>query len=245
VADEAMMLRLFFNKIGWPTSLPTNEKEQFVKSVLREKKAALNDLVMSKSSTLRSGAEEFIDAAYEGGIPIIILTSYSKHGDEVSKSIIEKLGEERMKRIKVVGNKEVEDSFYAQLVDGEGVNSSLDEQLAKAVRKAAAAEKQRIAEEVASMLKLSVEVDANSSESLLKIVTALRAGSEYADVPVSNCVLIAGGQSGVSAAERIGMPCIVLRSSSTARAEFPSANATLDGFGGADLTVSKLRNKVL
>lgn len=29
--------------------------------------------------------------------------------------------------------------------------------------------------------------------------------------------------------------------SSTARAEFPSANSVLDGFGGADLTISRLR----
>lgn len=28
----------------------------------------------------------------------------------------------------------------------------------------------------------------------------------------------------------------------TSRAEFPLADATMDGFGGADLTISKLRN---
>lgn len=31
--------------------------------------------------------------------------------------------------------------------------------------------------------------------------------------------------------------------SSTSRAEFPSAKAVMDGFGGADLTISKLRQK--
>lgn len=93
------------------------------------------------------------------------------------------------------------------------------------------------------MLKLSVDIDTSSSESLQKIVTALRAAAEYAEVPVPNCVLIAGSQSGVSGAEQIGMPCIVLRSSLTNRAEFPSAKAKLDGFGGADLTISKLRSK--
>ncbi|KAF9620687.1 hypothetical protein IFM89_013987 [Coptis chinensis] len=35
--DEERMLVLFFNRIGWPTSLPTNEKESFMKSVMREK----------------------------------------------------------------------------------------------------------------------------------------------------------------------------------------------------------------
>ncbi|KAM1244891.1 hypothetical protein ACFX2I_036157 [Malus domestica] len=39
------------------------------------------------------------------------------------------------------------------------------------------------------------------------------------------------------------MSCVVLRSSLTARGEFPSANAIMDGFGGADLTIPKLRNK--
>ncbi|KAM7524664.1 hypothetical protein LguiA_014566 [Lonicera macranthoides] len=241
--DEEMMLMLFFNRIGWPTSLPTKEKETFMKNVLREKKTAFDDLAMSKSSTLRPGAEDFIDDAHEGGIPVVILTAYSKHGDKIARSIIEKLGDDRMSKIKIVGNVEVEKSFYGQLILGEGVSSSLDEQLAKAATKAASAEKQRIAEEVASMLKLSVDIDTSSSESLKKIVAALRAGAEYAEVPVPSCVLVAGSQSGVAAAERIGMPCIVLRSSSTSRAEFPSANATLDGFGGADLTISKLLNR--
>lgn len=43
-------------------------------------------------------------------------------------------------------------------------------------------------------------------------MAALRAGAEYAEVPLHRCVLIAGSQSGVDGAERIGMPCIVLRS---------------------------------
>ena len=43
-------------------------------------------------------------------------------------------------------------------------------------------------------------------------MAALRAGAETAGVPVYNCVLIAGSQSGVAAAERVGMPCVVLRS---------------------------------
>jgi len=35
--DEERMLVLFFDRIGWPTSLPTSEKGSFMKSVLREK----------------------------------------------------------------------------------------------------------------------------------------------------------------------------------------------------------------
>ncbi|CAK9182105.1 unnamed protein product [Ilex paraguariensis] len=35
--DEERMLVLYFNQIGWPTSLPTAEKGSFMKSVLREK----------------------------------------------------------------------------------------------------------------------------------------------------------------------------------------------------------------
>jgi len=48
--------------------------------------------------------------------------------------------------------------------------------------------------------------------SLDKIVAALHAGAEYAGLPISNCVLVAGSQSGVAGAERAGMPCVVLRS---------------------------------
>ncbi|KAJ4981921.1 hypothetical protein NE237_032758 [Protea cynaroides] len=241
--DEEKMLVLFFNRIGWPTSLPTNEKETFMKSVLREKRNALEEFVMAKSLPLRPGIEDFIDDALREGIPVVIVTSYNQSFDKMARSIIEILGHERVSKIRTVGKEEVEQSLYGQLVFGEGVTSGLDEQLAKEVRKAASAEKQRIAEEVASMLKLKVDIDTSSTESIQNIVATLRAAAEIAGLPVQNCVLIAGSQSGVMGAERIGMPCVVLRSSLTSRAEFPSANAIMDGFGGADLTISKLRNK--
>ncbi|XP_051134831.1 CBBY-like protein [Andrographis paniculata] len=243
--DEERMLILFFNRIGWPTSVPTSEKGAFLKTVLREKKNALEDLVMSKAFSLRPGAEEFIDDAFKEEVPVVIFTAYSGGGEKVARSIVEKLGSDRMSKIKIVGDDEVKQSFYGQLVFGKGVSSSLDELLAEEVRKSASAEKQKIAEEVASMLKLKVDLNTSSSESLKKIVAALRAGAEYAGLPVSNCILVAGSQVGVAAAARISMPCVVLRSSSTSRAEFGSAVSTMDGFGGADLSISRLRRKFL
>ncbi|XP_010538601.1 PREDICTED: haloacid dehalogenase-like hydrolase domain-containing protein At3g48420 [Tarenaya hassleriana] len=242
--DEERMLTLYFNRIGWPTSLPTSEKGNFVKSVMREKKNAMGELLMSESLPLRSGIKEFIDNACKEGMPVVIVTAYFKSGDKVARSIVEKLGQERVLNVKVIGNDEVEQSLYGQLVLGKGVSSSLEDQLVKEAKKAASAEKQRVAEEVASMLKLSVELDASSSESFEKIVVALRAAAEYAGLPVDNCVLVAGSQSGVAAAKMIGMSCIVMRSSLTSRGEFPSAKAVMDGFGGADLTIQKLRNKL-
>ncbi|KAF5752817.1 hypothetical protein HS088_TW01G00735 [Tripterygium wilfordii] len=241
--DEERMLVLYFNRIGWPSSLPTSEKEAFVKSVLREKKQALDEFLISKDSPLRPGVEGFIDDSWNEGIPVVILTSYSKGGDKISRSIIEKLGFERISKIKIVGDEEVNQSLYGQLVLGKRIPSDLDEQLAKEASKAVSAEKQRVAEEVASMLKLSVEIDTGSSESLEKVVAALRAGAEYAGLPVKNCMLIAGSKPGVAGAERIGMPCVVLRSSLTSRAEFPTAVAIMDGFGGADLSINKLLQK--
>ncbi|KAL6197019.1 hypothetical protein ACLB2K_032632 [Fragaria x ananassa] len=241
--DEEKMLIMYFNRIGWPSSLPTTEKESFVKNVLQKKKIAMDEFLMSSSLPLRPGLEEFIDDAYSEGIPVVLLTSYSKSGDAISRSIIEKLGNERILKLNIVGEKEVEQSLYGQLVLGKVCSSGVDNELAKEAMKAVSAEKQRIAEEVASMLKLNVDIDTTSSESLQKIIAALRAGSENTGLPVSNCVLIAGSQSGVEGAQRVGMPCVVLRSGLTARAEFPSANAIMDGFGGADLSIPKLKSK--
>jgi len=182
--------------------------------------------------------QRFIDDALSEGVPVAILAAYGRNGEKISRSIVKKLGPERTSKIKIVGKDEVEGSFYGQLVLGKGITSSLDEQLIKEAQKA---EKQRIAEEVASILKLSVDITA--SESSEKVIAALRAGSEYVGCDVQNCILVAGSQSGVLAAERIGMPCVVVRCSFTARAEFPSAKAVMDGFGGTDLTVSKLLSK--
>lgn len=239
--DEERMLALFFDRIGWPTSLPTSEKGSFIKSVLREKLKALEEFSASDSLPLRPGVEKFIDDALGEGVPLAILAAYGRNGEKISRSIAMKLGPERISKIKIVGNVEVEESFYGQLVLGKGVTSGLDEQLVREAQKAASAEKQRIAEKVASILKLSVDITA--SESSDKVIAALRAGSEYVGCDVQNCILVAGSQSGVLAAERIGMPCIVVRSSFTARAEFHSAKAVMDGFGDTDLTVSKLLSK--
>ncbi|XP_044495898.1 CBBY-like protein isoform X2 [Mangifera indica] len=208
--DEERMLVLFFNRIGWPTSLPTNEKETFVKRLLREKKKAFNEFLVSKEVPLRPGVEEFIDDACNEGLPVVIIAAYSKSGDKIAGSVVEKLGHDRISKIKIVGNEEVEQSIYGQVVLR--MPSDMDEQLATEARKAVSAQKQKIANEVASMLKLSVDIDTTSPESLDKIVAALRAGAEYAGKPVQNCVLIAGSQSGVAGALRIGMPCVVLRS---------------------------------
>lgn len=54
----------------------------------------------------------------------------------IIRSIVEKLGTDRISKIKIIGDDEVKQSFYGQLVFGKGVSSSLDEQLAKAVNKA-------------------------------------------------------------------------------------------------------------
>ncbi|XP_024022830.1 CBBY-like protein [Morus notabilis] len=243
IGDEERMLILFFNRIGWATSLPTSEKSSFVKRVLQEKETAFNEFLVSKDLPLRPGVEEFIDDANNGGVPVVILTAYSRNADKIARSITEKLGHERVSKVKIIGNEEVEQSMYGQLVRNKEFSSGLNEELAKQANEAVSAEKQRIAEEVASKLKLSVNIDTTSSESLGKIIAALRAGAESACLPVYNCVLVAGSQSGVAGAERVGMPCVVLRSSLTSRAQFPSAKAKLDGFGGADLTISKLRQK--
>ncbi|XP_062202265.1 CBBY-like protein isoform X1 [Phragmites australis] len=208
--DEERMLVLFFDRIGWPTSLPTSEKGSFIKSVLREKLKALEEFSASDSLPLRPGVEKFIDDAISEGVPVSILATYGRNGEKVSRFIIDKLGPERTSKIKIVGKEEVQVSLYGQLVLGKGVASSLDEQLVREAQKAASAEKQRIAEEVASILKLSVDIKA--SESSEKVITTLRAGSEYVGRDVQNCILVAGSQSGVLAAERIGMPCVVVRS---------------------------------
>ncbi|WRX27499.1 hypothetical protein QQP08_019986 [Theobroma cacao] len=234
--NEERMLMLYFNRASscdWVAYFLAHNYWQ---------KIALEELML-KSLPLRPGVENFIDDACNKGIPVIILASYSKSGDKIARSIVQRLGHERLSKIKVIGNEEVEKSLYGQLVFGKAMTSSLDEQLAKEARKAASAEKQRIAKEVASILKVSVDIDTSSSESLEKIVAALRAGAEIAGIPVYKCILIAGSKSGVAGAEQIGMPRVVLRSSFTSRAEFPSANAIMDGFGGADLTISKLCQK--
>lgn len=54
----------------------------------------------------------------------------------ICRLIVERLGKDRMSNIIIVGKLEMEQSLYGQLVFGNGVTSSLDEQLVKEARKA-------------------------------------------------------------------------------------------------------------
>ncbi|XP_050873086.1 CBBY-like protein isoform X2 [Lathyrus oleraceus] len=166
IGDEEKMLFLYFNRIGWPSSLPTNEKGLFTKSVLLEKEKALEEFVTSKSLPLQPGVEQFIDDAYNEGVPVVVLTAYTKSGDNIARSILEKLGNDRSKKVIIVGIKEAEQSLYGQLISGKVIAYGLDEELAKEATRAASAEKQRLAKEVASMLNLSVAIDTGLPERL-------------------------------------------------------------------------------
>ncbi|KAL9224390.1 hypothetical protein vseg_000427 [Gypsophila vaccaria] len=243
--DEEKMLALYFNRIGWPTSLPTNEKDSFVKSVLQGKKKALAEFMSSENASLRPGVEKFIDDACDEGICVVILTTLSKFGEETSRAIVEKLGHERMSKLKVLGKEETQKSMYAKLVLGLAKSSGPDEELANEASRAVATERKKIAEEVAAMLKLRVDINTGTPESIRETVIALRAAAENAGSSVCNCVLVAGSQSAIAAAEITGMPCVVLRNSMNSRAEFPSSVSVMDGFGDVDLTVPKLRLTLL
>lgn len=243
-SSEERMLSLFFDRIGWPMALPTDQKGAFVRNLIQEKQAALQERVSVGSLSLRPGVESFVDEVLDAGVPLVVLATYNKSGENVARSLIQKLGTERARRISFVGQKEVEESAYGQVVLGAGSAMGLDEELAVEAAKAVAAEKQRMAEEVASMLKLSVEIDTSFVKISRKVIAALRAGSEVSGVAVQNCILLAGGHTGVQAAQRIGMPCVAVRSSLTARAEFPAARAVLEGFGAGSLTLARLRRLV-
>jgi hypothetical protein len=80
------------------------------------------------------------------------------------RSLIAQLGPERESLIKVVGEAEVKSSAYGQLVLSAGTTDDIDEQLSIAASKAVLAAKQRIAEEVASILKVRVEIDTNFTQ---------------------------------------------------------------------------------
>ena len=50
--------------------------------------------------------------------------------------MIEKLDNDRSVKVFIVGNKEVEQSLYGQLVSGKVITSGLDEELAKEAKRA-------------------------------------------------------------------------------------------------------------
>ncbi|CAK9861158.1 unnamed protein product [Sphagnum jensenii] len=238
---EEAMLTAFFDRIGWPSSLPTNEKDAFVRKVMQGKHRALEKIAASGGLPLRPSIEQFLDEVLQAQVPLLVLSAHSKSGEQVARSLIAQLGPKRESLIKVVGEAEVKSSAYGQLVLSAGTTDDIDEQLSIAASKAVLAEKQRIAEEVASILKVRVEIDTNFTQISRKTIAVLRAAAEIAGLGVDRCILLAGSLTGVQAASRIDMPCVVVRSSGTARAEFPLARATLEDFGAGAITLARLQ----
>ena len=94
-----------------------------------------------------------------------MVSAYVKCGENVGQALATRLrvegGLER--EVVVVDEAAVENSAYGQVVLGQGTMGSLDEMLAAQVAEAVAAERQRVAGEVASQLNVSVDLDSVST----------------------------------------------------------------------------------
>lgn len=55
---------------------------------------------------------------------------------KIVRAIKEKLGDDRSLKVMIIGNKEVEQSFYGQLVFGNVLPSGVDDELAKEAQRA-------------------------------------------------------------------------------------------------------------
>lgn len=238
--SEENMLGIYFGKAGWPSSVAPAKKYFFVEQLLKLKHSILEAAVAEGSVPLRPGLEQFIDEALAAGVPVAVVTAYSKCGETVAWDLVKRLGPERAGAIVRVGKEEVEASTYGQVVLGGGATSGLEEALANQIAEAVATEKQRLAEEVAKQLKVTVELDTGSGRLLRRGVAALRAAAELVGVEAQRCVVLAGSHSALQAAQTGAFPCVVMRSSITARAEFPQARAAMEGFGAGALTVARL-----
>lgn len=239
-SNDEEMVRMFFQKIGWPVTVPSKEYGAFVKTVIKHKKAELEAAIAAGKIPLRPGVDKFLDELQEGGLRAAILAVDTKCGEVATRLLLQRLGPERAAAVVVVGQQDMVDSDYGQLTLGGGAYAGVEEALAAQVNTAVAAEKQKVAKEVASMLRVSVELDTGSTEGTKRAVAALRAAAEMLGVPSPSCVLLAGSHAGSQAAISAGMVCIVLRSSITMRAEFPQARAVMDSFGPGALTLARL-----
>ncbi|GAQ90108.1 hypothetical protein KFL_006010040 [Klebsormidium nitens] len=234
--DEERMLQVFFDRIGWPLAVPTSERKTFTRKCLEIKKKHLESFIEAGRLPLRPGVAEFVQEAASEGVALVILGVSSRIGYDATRKLVEGLGD----AVRVLSDEDVRASTYAQVAAGEGALAGIDNMLARQLAEAVNAEKQRLAEMVAEKLKLTVDLDTGgkSEEALL----ALRAAAELAGTPVGRCVLLAGSHVGVQAAARISMPCVVVKSSYTAGAEFPGALATYGDYGmGSGVTLAKLR----
>lgn len=241
---ERLIFTLLDESGSLPPSSDSHGRKSLVKRIMEGKSVALLESVARGGMALRPGVVDFLYSASSLRVPVAVLTATARCGEGIGSALLSSLPPALLSSLVLVGRAEVNNSAYAHVALGGGAQAGgVEDALAAQVAHSVMAEKQRLAQQVAQMLQIAVDLDTPSESSFG--VAAFRTAAELLHSPPSSCVVLAGAQATVQLAARAAMTVCVLRSSMTSGAEFPGARAVFDGLGAGALTLPRLQRLVV
>jgi hypothetical protein len=237
------LVAAYFQLAGWPTFLPTSEREIFVQRLVEAKARHLLAAAARGEVPLRPGALEFVDDALAAGAAVVVLTgTASDPGDSVVSSAMLQLGPARAAALTVVsasgrGARDFGAAAAAPL--------GLDALAADAQRRAKATVAASLAEAMNARNPegLGVGVDpcllrGRAGALSAALFASLVAGAGAAP---ARSAAVAAGHSAMEAARGAGLLVAGVPPSFAARGSFAAADAAFDGFGsGSGLSWRRL-----
>lgn len=252
------LVRAYYNCVGWPTFLPSNEQEAFAGKVYSIKQQQMKLLIKQASIPLRDGVVQVLTQALSSGFRVgFIAETCSDPEDDVISSLLQQLPPDVAAQARVystsMGRQPVgEDADGLEETGGLG-GSSGSSSLEASLSAAATRMKQKGAQEFVERLSaalagkdaaVQVQIDpllqqAGSTQSAT--VALLAAVAATLDVPAARCMTIASSSELINAAAAAGMVPVAIPRKMAYSASYPAAAAKFEGFGPGAATFNRLQ----
>lgn len=237
------MLATFFDKIGWPMAVATDERAAFMSSVHKLKDKMLRKMVQQGELPLRPGCLEFVDAALNDGAKVgVISCTISKPEDDIFSCVANQLGEERWSKIQLFPQqpgKEI--PFVADQSEFDALNDHVQDRVAEVKRKEAEAFQSTVASINSEGIQMDIDPALLAGRTSGITPSWLAAVAVTMGCSLKDCAIVAATNDMAQVAAAAGAVSLAVPAGLAQRGSFPGAMSTFDGFGaGGGLTWNRV-----
>mmetsp|Transcript_44050 Transcript_44050/g.84172 ORF Transcript_44050/g.84172 Transcript_44050/m.84172 type:complete len:400 (-) Transcript_44050:482-1681(-) len=234
------MLTAYFDTVGWPTFLPSDERDEFCAQVEALKNKAVPKLAKSKKIGLRDGAERFLrDVLAEGNIKVAVIgATASSPEDGVTRSALSVLESELLNRILIL-----DEAVLPEGQDEDHVSAQIMTLIRQKKLDAAAAVRETLQQSSGGKMNMDAKLLGLDSKRSTVTAELLSTIAMVSGIPLQRSAFMTCSSSCVETANAAGMKSVVTKGSLLSRgAEYPYAAAIFDGYGnGGGATAARMR----
>eukprot|EP00197_Chlamydomonas_leiostraca_P014992 CAMPEP_0202881112 /NCGR_PEP_ID=MMETSP1391-20130828/36057_1 /ASSEMBLY_ACC=CAM_ASM_000867 /TAXON_ID=1034604 /ORGANISM="Chlamydomonas leiostraca, Strain SAG 11-49" /LENGTH=376 /DNA_ID=CAMNT_0049563741 /DNA_START=199 /DNA_END=1329 /DNA_ORIENTATION=- len=242
-----VLIRSYFERMGWPTMLATSDRPAWVKKVYEHKVAALHKMLTNKLVPLRPEVKQVIDEALAAGAQVAIMSgTLSENSELVVANAMAQLGEETAAEIRVFSSGVVPQANAStggsvEEEGGDTMGAGSMRSLAEAQARAKVATARQFAASSAST-DIPVRVDPQLANAARRVTPELLAAmAATMDVPLSRCVMLASQANLTDVASSVGMVSVAVPRRMAERGVYNGVRAKFMGYGTGECTWGRLR----